>query len=81
MLIESDDLVTVSDIAAEHNVTRAAVSNWAHRHPDFPTPVVDKPKFHLWLRSEVDAWCKATGHGRFEKGKPRPWSGQLLRHG
>lgn len=35
-LWDLDDLVTVSDLAAEFGVGRAAVCNWAVRYDDFP---------------------------------------------
>jgi hypothetical protein len=39
-MVRVGDLVTVTTIAERAGVTRAAVSNWRHRHADFPLPLV-----------------------------------------
>lgn len=56
-----DDLVTVSDLAAEFGVTRAAVGNWPLRHPDFPAPLITVACGHTAIYSlrQVRAWYDA----------------------
>lgn len=54
---EQTGLVTRSQIAERVGVTRPAVSNWARRHKDFPTPVRsgDTELFH---EREVAGWLR-----------------------
>lgn len=54
-LIDTDDLVTVADVAARMRVTSAAVSNWRHRWGDFPDPVARA--VYDW--QEVKVWARA----------------------
>ncbi|WP_109601368.1 N-6 DNA methylase [Actinoplanes xinjiangensis] len=53
--------MTAGDIARLAGVSRAAVSNWRKRHPDFPKPVggsVSSPTFPL---AEIEVWLEANG--------------------
>ncbi|BEL01965.1 N-6 DNA methylase [Actinoplanes sichuanensis] len=53
--------VTAGDIARLADVSRAAVSNWRKRYPDFPKPVggsMSSPTFPL---DEVEQWLEANG--------------------
>ncbi|MGA5223690.1 N-6 DNA methylase [Streptomyces koyangensis] len=61
---EKTGLVTRVEIAERLGISRPAVSNWARRHPDFPSPVRsgDTELFH---ESEVERWLS---HRRI----PRP---------
>jgi hypothetical protein len=56
-----DDIVTVTDIAAELGYKRAAVGNWATRHPDFPEPLTTVACGHTAVYSlrQVRAWYDA----------------------
>ncbi|WKK27824.1 hypothetical protein QZH56_37185 (plasmid) [Streptomyces olivoreticuli] len=55
-----DELVNQNEIAALANVTRAAVSNWATRHDNFPEVVaVHGTAQHaprLYARAEIETW-------------------------
>jgi hypothetical protein len=55
-------LVAPSDIADLANVSRAAVSNWRRRHPDFPTPDGGTKAKPLFSRTAVERWLIANGH-------------------
>lgn len=52
----ADTLVTAVEIARLAKVTRAAVSNWRRRYPDFPTPASGTERNPLFALPEVDAW-------------------------
>ncbi|MFC7326230.1 N-6 DNA methylase [Marinactinospora rubrisoli] len=55
------DEMTAAAIARLAGVSRAAVSNWRRRYPEFPKPVrggAGSPKF---ARAQIEAWLKATG--------------------
>lgn len=54
-----DPLVTIGDIAAQADVSRQAVRNWALgiRHSGFPLPLdVVGDGVRVWRRADVDAW-------------------------
>lgn len=57
-LVDVNDLIASSDIAALLGVTRAAVSNWKQRETDFPKPivVVGNGKIDVYSRQAVVAW-------------------------
>lgn len=59
---DSTPTVAAAEIARLAGVTRATVSNWRRRHPDFPAPVTggseSRPLFDL---TEVQTWLR--GHG------------------
>jgi hypothetical protein len=59
----ADTLVTAVEIARLAKVTRAAVSNWRRRYPDFPMPVGGTDRNPLFALPEVDAWLV-----RYDKG-------------
>ncbi|WP_433287800.1 N-6 DNA methylase [Pseudonocardia sp. CA-142604] len=52
----ADTLMTAVEIARLAEVTRAAVSNWRRRYPDFPAPAGGTDRNPLFALSEVDAW-------------------------
>lgn len=56
-------LVTAAEIAKLANVTRAAVSNWRKRYPDFPVPASGTGRTARFLLSEVEAWLTRQGRG------------------
>lgn len=58
-----DPLVAISDIAAEADVTRQAVRNWAlgTRQSGFPRPVaIVGNGIRVWRHADVDQWLKAA---------------------
>ncbi|QXV61539.1 N-6 DNA methylase [Amycolatopsis sp. TNS106] len=61
MALESSSLVTAAEIAQLAKVTRAAVSNWRKRYPDFPQPSSGTGGRVLYARPEVDAWLSRHG--------------------
>lgn len=70
-------LVTGSEIARLAGVTRAAVSNWRRRYPDFPTPSsggVNSPLFDL---AEVQKWLDGQSKGQQASVEVQLW--QALR--
>lgn len=59
-MVDSSDLVGVSEIAARYGVTRACVVNWGVRHAEFPRPVVRLAMGPVYLMDEVSAWWHAN---------------------
>jgi predicted DNA-binding transcriptional regulator AlpA len=66
-----DDLIDARDVARILGLThRNTVSQYLHRYPDMPRPVLDlgRGRPSLWLRPEIERW-----HGRQVKlGRTRP---------
>lgn len=63
MLIDTDDIITSSEIAELLGVKASAVSNWKKRHEDFPKPFFAQigyggVEYSLYLRPQVIAWYK-----------------------
>ena len=54
-------LVTAADISRLAGVTRATVSNWRRRHPDFPAPVGGTDTSPAYDLDAVRAWLSARG--------------------
>ncbi|MGY5099654.1 N-6 DNA methylase [Streptomyces sp. 900105245] len=57
---ERDDM-TAAAIARLAGVSRAAVSNWRRRYPEFPKPVASSSGSPKFSRAAVEAWLKSTG--------------------
>lgn len=55
--------VTAAEISRLAGVTRATVSNWRRRHPDFPAPSGGTDASPLYDLEAVRAWLAARGHG------------------
>lgn len=53
--------LTAADIARLAGVTRATVSNWRRRHPDFPVPSGGTDASPAYDRDEVEAWLASRG--------------------
>ncbi|MBY8855410.1 SAM-dependent methyltransferase [Nocardia sp. CA2R105] len=49
-------LVTPTEIARLAHVTRAAVSNWRRRYPDFPAPASGTGRNAVFAAKDVEAW-------------------------
>lgn len=57
-MVDTDDLVSNTEIARLAEVTPAAVSNWKSRFDDFPKPVItfSNGHFQIYRWSEVREW-------------------------
>jgi hypothetical protein len=53
--------VTAADISRLAGVTRATVSNWRRRHPDFPAPAGGTDTSPTYDLDAVRAWLSARG--------------------
>jgi predicted DNA-binding transcriptional regulator AlpA len=54
-----DDLIDAHDVARILGLThRNTVSQYVHRYPDMPRPVLDlgRGRPSLWLRPEIERW-------------------------
>lgn len=60
------ELVGSKEISVRAKVTRRAVSLWAQRHPDFPTPVAPLACGPVYWWPHVETWLRATN--RLRKG-------------
>jgi hypothetical protein len=56
-------LVSSAEIAKLANVTRAAVSNWRKRYPDFPAPASGVGRTARFAVKDVEAWLSRQGKG------------------
>jgi SAM-dependent methyltransferase len=54
-------VLTAADIARLAGVTRATVSNWRRRHPEFPEPSGGTDASPAYDRAAVEAWLSARG--------------------
>ncbi|REE95981.1 N-6 DNA methylase [Thermomonospora umbrina] len=70
-------LVPPAEIARMAGVTRAAVSNWRRRHPDFPEPAGGTNSAPLFALPDVARWLDRQGKGRQVADEVRLW--QALR--
>ncbi|GEL23636.1 SAM-dependent methyltransferase [Pseudonocardia sulfidoxydans NBRC 16205] len=70
-----DDAATVSagDIARLGGVSRAAVSNWRRRHPDFPRPVDGTPASPRYDLADVEKWLRRNGKASETPALERMW--------
>ncbi|TYB46968.1 N-6 DNA methylase [Actinomadura chibensis] len=53
--------MTAAEISRLAGVTRATVSNWRRRHPDFPQPTGGTEASPSYDRRQVEAWLAARG--------------------
>src|SRR3954447_7075715 len=60
MAPQSEQL-TAAEISRLAGVTRATVSNWRRRHPDFPQPSGGTEASPSYDRRQVEAWLDARG--------------------
>lgn len=58
-----ESLVSLVEISHLAGVTRAAVSNWRRRYPDFPGRIEGTAAAPLFSLSEVRDWLERTGRG------------------
>ncbi|MEU2054238.1 N-6 DNA methylase [Streptomyces bungoensis] len=66
-------VVTAAEIARLAGVTRAAVSNWRRRHPDFPRPAAGTATSPLFALAEVQQWLDRQGKVRETSGEVDLW--------
>jgi predicted DNA-binding transcriptional regulator AlpA len=62
--IDPDDLLDSHDVAELLGLaSHRAVSTYRGRYDGFPVPIIEKGtgRCVLWLRSDVEAWARATG--------------------
>lgn len=60
--VDVDQLVGATEIAERLGVTRPnVVHEWARRHEDFPSPVLQLRRVKIWHWPDVENWAKATG--------------------
>jgi chromosome partitioning protein len=52
------DLVGIAEVARMARVTRAAVSNWRARFPDFPKPVAELQAGPVFDHGQIRAWLR-----------------------
>ncbi|MES9602512.1 N-6 DNA methylase [Actinomadura sp. NPDC000929] len=60
MASQSEQL-TAAEISRLAGVTRATVSNWRRRHPDFPQPSGGTEASPSYDRAQIEAWLDARG--------------------
>ncbi|MHA6762197.1 N-6 DNA methylase [Streptacidiphilus sp. PAMC 29251] len=72
-----DATATAAEIARLAGVTRAAVSNWRRRRPDFPAPVGGTSASPLFSLAQVQQWLEGQREGREVSGEVQLW--QALR--
>lgn len=58
---QANAFVTAADISRLAGVTRATVSNWRRRHPDFPAPAGGTDTSPTYDLDAVRAWLSARG--------------------
>ncbi|TDD37982.1 SAM-dependent methyltransferase [Actinomadura sp. KC06] len=66
-------LVPPAEIARMAGVTRAAVSNWRRRHPDFPEAAGGTAAAPLFALAEVRRWLERQGKGQPVADEVRLW--------
>ena len=60
--VDVEDLITAPMIAERLGVVDArVVHTWARRHNDFPRPVLESERIHVWLWSDVERWLRSSG--------------------
>ncbi|MBO2459858.1 helix-turn-helix transcriptional regulator [Actinomadura violacea] len=78
----AEDLVRATDITQRLGVSRAVVSNWRRRHPDYPEPAQVIATVERWRWEDITAFLNRNGLPRPPgKRKPAPRTYELLRNG
>jgi len=67
-----EGVLTAEEIARVAGVTRGTVSQWRHRHADFPAPVSGMGRGPVFSRAEVETWLAGAGRWEFTP-KARLW--------
>lgn len=59
MMVDTENLISVAEIAYLVGVKPVTVGRWLDRHKDFPMPVrVFSGRFEVFRRSDVEAWLR-----------------------
>ena len=58
MMIDVEQLIGVGEIADLGRVTKACVSQWATRHPDFPKPVAVLKCGPIYNSEQIIEWME-----------------------
>lgn len=74
-------VVTAAEIARLAGVTRAAVSNWRRRYPDFPRPAAGTATSPLFLLAEVQQWLDQQGKGQETSSEVDLWQELRAQYG
>jgi predicted DNA-binding transcriptional regulator AlpA len=70
--IDTEDLIDANDVARLLGLAhRETVSQYLHKYPDMPRPVIDLggSRARLWLRPDIEAWLIRRGPVR--RGRPK----------
>jgi predicted DNA-binding transcriptional regulator AlpA len=70
--VDTEDLIDANDVARIVGLAhRNTVSQYQHKYPDMPRPVVDLggTRARLWLKPEIEAWVQQRQPVR--RGRPR----------
>jgi type I restriction enzyme M protein len=63
--MDKADLMSLSDVARLAGVNKSAVTNWRHRHGDFPKSVPTPDRGIFFRRKEVLTWLEANRPASF----------------
>lgn len=62
-MVDPADLLDATEVAEVLGLSsRTAVSVYRQRYPDFPAPVIEKSRCHLWRRTDVELWRRERRH-------------------
>lgn len=60
--VDADDLVSAIEIAARLGSSRPQlVYDWRRRYSDFPQPIAQVGRVHIWVWPDVEKWARNTG--------------------
>jgi hypothetical protein len=76
-----DELLRAVDISKRVGVTRAAVSNWQDRYPDYPEPAEVTQHVELWRWEDIAAFLHRHKLPSKLGGPRSPLAYELLRNG
>ena len=73
MLVDIEDLLDTSQVAALLGLShRNSVVTYMNRYPEFPAPVVVRPRMKLWRAQDIEAWQRGAPDTRTEdRAEPR----------
>ncbi|TDB97217.1 N-6 DNA methylase [Actinomadura sp. 7K534] len=80
-MTDDEALVPPAEIARMAGVTRAAVSNWRRRHPDFPEAAGGTASAPLFALAEVWRWLERQGKGQPVADEVRLWNALRAEYG
>lgn len=60
--VDVDDIVGAAEIAERLGLANSQLVHvWRRRHDDFPEPVRELKRAHVWAWPDVERWARATG--------------------